>query len=75
MAATTVLGPGGYPRPAYGNFSGKPTSVVAPRFTVLGLGGYPRPPWASFAGKPATKSGSEDVAAFFRHRFGRARRR
>jgi hypothetical protein len=50
MAAITVLGPGGYPKPRYGSFAGRVPSV--PRIvSVLGPGGYPRPPYGSFAGK------------------------
>jgi hypothetical protein len=66
MAATTVLGPGGYPRPPYGNFAGKVAAGV--RSTVLGPGGYPRPPYATaaFTTKvPAMGSGGEGRTAFF----------
>lgn len=53
---TTRPGPGGYSRPPYGSFAGKPQSSADSRtfvrnFTVLGLGGYSRPLWASFAGR------------------------
>jgi len=52
----TVLGPGGYSRPPWGSFAGKPAASTASKsytqpFTVLGPGGYPRPPWGIFAGK------------------------
>lgn len=52
---TTRLGPGGYSRPPYGSFAGKPqvadSKAFSRNFTVLGLGGYSRPLWASFAGR------------------------
>lgn len=63
MTATTVLGPGGYSRPPYGSFAGKPPSsgrVYTQQFTVLGPNGYSRPPYGSFAGRtPATGHGGE----------------
>ena len=49
----TILGPGGYPKPLYGSFAGKPAAMSG-HFTVLGPGGYPEPPYASFAGKTPT---------------------
>lgn len=56
----TVLGPGGYPRPPYGSFAGKPASGGrSGHFTVLGPGGYSRPPYGSFAGKPGGGGGSK----------------
>jgi hypothetical protein len=55
MTQTSVLGPQGYSRPPYGDFSGKPadTGSRAGPFSTLGPGGYSRSPYASFAGKPA----------------------
>lgn len=57
MATVSVLGPGGYSRPPYGSFAGKPTSTSGPKgtgdFTVLGPSGLPRPPYAGFGGKTA----------------------
>lgn len=49
MALYTELGPGGYPQPPQGPFSGKP--AFGRVYTVLSPGGYSRPPWGSFAGK------------------------
>jgi hypothetical protein len=46
----SVLGPGGYPRPPYGAFAGKPAGH--PRVTTLSPGGYPKALYASFTGKP-----------------------
>lgn len=61
MATVTVLGPGGYPRPPYGSFAGKPAAAgdsksYTQQFSVLGPGGYPRPPYASFSGKQPAKA-------------------
>jgi hypothetical protein len=56
MTLRTVLGPGGYPRPPYGSFSGKSGATgrqFTQVFTVLGPLGVSRPP-QSFAGKVPT---------------------
>lgn len=62
MAVYSVLGPGGYPRPPYGDFGGKPagsggSKAYTQTFSVLGPGGYPRPPYGSFAGKTPAPAG------------------
>ena len=54
----TVLGPGGYSRPPYASFAGKPFSSgdhksFVQNFSVLGPGGYPKELYGSFAGKTA----------------------
>jgi hypothetical protein len=62
MATYTVLGPGGYSRPPYASFSGKPFNRVGGPFSVLGPHGYSRPPYASFAGKVASSVGPSIIS-------------
>jgi hypothetical protein len=72
----SLLSPGGYPKPPYSSFAGKPATtgdnkVWTQNFSVLGPGGYPKALYGSFGGRVPSPVGTSSHTVLFIANMGR----